>query len=154
MAPPPLVFDFIGIVFEAILYGKYLFNTVQNVSWALCHLGLYCLIYGLYWRIQLRRADRWKGVLLYALTANFILCTAYFIINIIQVQFFISVSSYLQDILLFSSRFPGVQLIFESIDRSGEWKFIDTCCSMDDHCKQCTIYRHRFHFRINIGERY
>lgn len=101
MAPPPLVFDFIGIVFEAILYGEYLFNTVQNVSWALCHLGLYCLIYGLYWRIQLKRADRWKGVLLYALTANFILCTAYFIINIIQVQFFISVSSYLQDILLF-----------------------------------------------------
>jgi len=70
----PLVFDFIGMVFTAILYG------------------LYCLIFGLYWRIQLRRADRWKGILLYALTINFILCTMYFIIGIIQVQFFITMS--------------------------------------------------------------
>jgi len=72
MAPPPLVYDFLGIVFQAILYG------------------LYCLIFGLYWRIQLKRADRWKGILLYALTTNFILCTMYFIISIIQVQFFIT----------------------------------------------------------------
>ena len=55
-------------------------------------VGLYCLIFGLYWRIQLKRADRWKGVLLYALTANFILCTAFFIITIIQTQFEITVS--------------------------------------------------------------
>jgi len=72
MAAPPLVFEFIGIVFTAILYG------------------LYCLIFGLYWRIQLKRAERSKGILLYALTTNFILCTAYFIIGIIQVQFLIT----------------------------------------------------------------
>jgi len=72
MAAPPLVFQFIGIVFTAILYG------------------LYCLIFGLYWRIQLKRAERSKGVLLYALTTNFILCTAYFVIGIIQVQFLIT----------------------------------------------------------------
>jgi len=74
MAAPPLVFDFIGIVFTAILYG------------------LYCLIFGLYWRIQLKRADRWKGVFIYALTLSFILCTAYFIIGIIQVQFLITMA--------------------------------------------------------------
>ena len=59
---------------------------------ALLIIGLYCLIFGLYWRIQLKRADIWKGVLLYALTVNFILCTAYFILSIIQVQFEITVS--------------------------------------------------------------
>jgi len=72
MAAPPLVFDFIGVVFTAILYG------------------FYCLIFGLYLRIQLKRADRLKGILLYALTLSFILCTAYFIITIIQVQFLIT----------------------------------------------------------------
>ena len=55
-------------------------------------LGTYCLLFGLYWRIQLKRANRWKGVFFYALTANFILCTAYFIISIILVQFYITVS--------------------------------------------------------------
>jgi len=54
--------------------------------------GLYCLIFGIYWKIQLRRADRWKGVLLYMLTVNFILCSAYFIIFIIQTQFDITMS--------------------------------------------------------------
>jgi len=72
MAAPPLVFNVVGIVFTAILYG------------------LYCLIFGLYWRIQFKRADRWNSVLLYALTASFILCTAYFIIDIIQVQLIIT----------------------------------------------------------------
>ena len=50
------------------------------------------MIFGLYWRIQLKRSDRWKGILLYPLTASFILCTAYFIIAIVQVQDSINVS--------------------------------------------------------------
>jgi len=79
MAPPPLVFNYIGVVFTAILYG------------------LYCLIFGLYWRIQLKRTDRWKGVLLYPLTASFLLCTAYFIISIIQLQFVITMSVLQED---------------------------------------------------------
>jgi len=83
---PPLVFDFIGIVFTAILYG------------------LYCLIFGLYWQIQLKRADRWKGILLYALTVNFILCTMYFIIGIIQVQFRITM-----EVLNETSLIPAVE---------------------------------------------
>jgi len=61
--------------------------------------GLYCLIFGLYWRIQLRRADRWKGVFFYALTVEFILCTAYFIITIIQDQFFITMAVLNEDSL-------------------------------------------------------
>jgi hypothetical protein len=55
-------------------------------------IGFYCLLFGIYWRIQIKKADRWKGVFFYALTANFILCTAYFIIFIIMVQFYITVS--------------------------------------------------------------
>ena len=72
-------------------------------------LGLYCMIFGLYWQIQLRRADRWKGVLLYALNTNFILCTAFFIIAIIQVQFDITVSH----IQFMTPDMSGIQLIFE-----------------------------------------
>lgn len=90
----PLVFNFIGIVFAAILYGKYTLHSVQNIQMTSgCPvIGLYCIIFGLYLQIQLKRTDRWKGVLLYPLTACFILCTAYFIIAIIQVQFDITVS--------------------------------------------------------------
>jgi hypothetical protein len=58
-------------------------------------IGIYCLLFGVYyWRIgvQLKKADRWTGVFFYALTASFILCTAYFIIVIISVQFEITVS--------------------------------------------------------------
>jgi len=68
---PPLVFEFIGTVLTAILYG------------------FYCVIFSLYWQIKLKpdRADRLKGVLLYAITVNFILCTAFFILTIIETQF-------------------------------------------------------------------
>jgi hypothetical protein len=62
-------------------------------------IGLYCLIFGFYWRIQLRRADRWKGVFFYALTVEFILCTVYFIITIIQDQFFITMAVLNEDSL-------------------------------------------------------
>ena len=64
-------------------------------------IGLYCLIFGLYWRIQLKRTERRKGVLLYALTVNFILCTAYFIVDIIGVQFFITVSLIYKSYIIF-----------------------------------------------------
>jgi hypothetical protein len=67
--------------------------SVQTTSERSVILGIYCVIFGLYWRIQLKRTDRWKGILLYPLTASFILCTAYFIITIVQVQYSISVSS-------------------------------------------------------------
>ena len=88
--PAPLVFDFIGSVFTAILYGKYWYCLGLDDKRTL--LGFYCMIFGLYWRIQLKRVDRWKGVLLYPLTAIFILCTVYFIIITIQTQFLITVS--------------------------------------------------------------
>ena len=55
-------------------------------------VGLYCMIFGLYWQIKIKRADRLKGVLLYAITVNFILCTAFFILTIIETQFNITVS--------------------------------------------------------------
>jgi len=69
MAAPPLVFEFIGLVLTAILYGPY------------------CVIFVLYWRIKLKRGDRLKGVLLYAINVNFILCTVIFILAIIETQF-------------------------------------------------------------------
>ena len=55
-------------------------------------IGLYCMIFGLYLQIKIKRADRLKGVLFYAITFNFILCTAFFILTIIETQFNITVS--------------------------------------------------------------
>ena len=97
MAAPPVVFPFIGIVFTAILYGK-LSNNIQfrwqvNVTVIrFCLIGLYCAIFALYWKIQLKRAYRRKSLPFYALSVNFILCSMYFIISTIQVQFDINVS--------------------------------------------------------------
>ena len=95
-AATPVVFDFLGIVFTAILYGKYCTiqhsNQMTKVTERLV-LGIYCVIFGLYWRIQLKRVDRRrKGVLPYALIAIFILCTAYFIIAAVQFKFYMIVS--------------------------------------------------------------
>ena len=103
-------------------------------------IGLYCLIFGLYWQIQVKRADRWKGVLLYALTTNFILCTIYFIICIIQVQFFISVSYILLQVGYYclhvmTPNMSAVQLIFEFADRGGERNFTRIRCGLDGHRK-------------------
>ena len=109
---------------------------------ALAAIGLYCLIFGLYWRIQVKRADRWKGVLLYALTTNFILCTMYFIFSIIQVQFLISVSYILQvgnycsdvmHVMTPDSDMSGIQLIFEFAECSAERNYIHIRCGSDDH---------------------
>ena len=127
---------------------------VQTISERI-FIGVYCLIFGLYWRIQLKRTDRWKGVLLYPLTASFILCTAYFIISIIQVQFLITVShlqvvNYCSDVM--APNLSGVQLIFEFPDSPAERHFIGTHLSLDDHRRKCTIYCHRLHLTINIGE--
>ena len=92
-------------------------------------IGLYCLIFGIYWRIQLKRAERWKGVLLYALTANFILVTAYLILAIIEFQFMITVS-YIQIVYYYSdvvaSNMSGIQLILEFSGCRAERRFIAT----------------------------
>ena len=90
-------------------------------------IGFYCLVFGIYWRIQLKRIDRWKGVFFYALTVTFILCTSYFVILIIQVQFNITVSHIqvvycCSDIL--APNMSGVQLIFEFLDVRAEHKII------------------------------
>ena len=39
--------------------------------------GFYCVIFVLYLQIQFKRKDEYKGILFYALSANFVLCTAY-----------------------------------------------------------------------------
>lgn len=88
-------------------------TTTSEHKW---YIGIYCMIFGLYWRIQLKRTDRWKGVLLYPLTLSFILCTAYFVIDIVQVQDWISVS-HLQVVKLsvqmsWLPNMNGVQLTF------------------------------------------
>lgn len=88
-------------------------------------IGFYCLIFSLYWRIQLKRLNRWRCKFFYALTINFILSTAYFIILIIQVQFKINVSHmqvlyHCSDVVVPN----GVQLIFELLDVRAERQFM------------------------------
>ena len=121
-------------------------STVQSLVQMTCeHLskGLYCLLFGYFWRIQLRKANRWRGVVFfYALTVNFILCTAYFIITIITVQFLITVSHKRVDIIVQISWLPmsfmnDVQLIFElpRVDVCAERVFIGIRLELDDHRK-------------------
>ena len=131
-------------------------------------IGIYCVIFGLYCQIQIKRADRRRnGVLLYALIANFILCTAYFIDSTVQVKFKIVVSHILHVIVLYycsdimhvrvwimAPNVNGVQLIFDS-ELPGiraDRRFICSRCVLDGQRSRCTIYRHRLHFTINIGE--
>jgi len=65
-------------------------HLIQTIEHPL--IGIYCVIFSLYLGIQFKRANPWKGVLLYALTLNFILCTAYCVVNVVQLQFSIGVS--------------------------------------------------------------
>ena len=97
-------------------------------------IGLYCLIFGLYWRIQLKRANLWKGVVFYAVTANFILCTVFFIISIIRVQFLITVSHiqvlyYCSDVMA-----PNMSLNIEFPVVRAERNFIVFRYGLDDYC--------------------
>jgi len=89
-------------------------------------IGLYCAIFGLYWRIKLKRADRLKGLILYAINVNFILCTAFFIFAIIQTQFDITVS--------YIYSMSGVQLIFEFSGSGAGHSFIGFRFELDDYC--------------------
>ena len=92
--------------------------------------GVYCLIFGLYLQIQLKRTGQWKGVFPYAITASFILCTAYLTILIIQDQFEITVS-YIQVVhycpCVMAPNISDVQLIFEFPDSGVEWRLIRIC---------------------------
>jgi hypothetical protein len=95
--------------------------------------GLYCLLFGIYLRIQFKtRPGRSsaKGVLFYALTAIFILCTAYFVVDVIGVQLYITVSHihwqavhYCSDVMT-PNMSGGVQLIFEFPDVRAERRLI------------------------------
>jgi hypothetical protein len=80
-------------------------------------------MFGIYWHIKLKRADRLNGILLYALTANFILCTAYFVIDIIETQFIITVS-HIQVVHhssdLMAPNMSDIQLTFEFLDECAE----------------------------------
>jgi len=111
---PPLVFEFIGVVFTAVLYG------------------LYCLIFGLYLQIQLKRTGRWKGVIQYALIASFILCTAYLILVIIQVQFDITMSVLNEDSLQSADNWLGIanNAIYTAIDFISQLILLYRCWIM------------------------
>ena len=114
----PLIFDYIGVTFTAIFYGKFSSNVRFKVTSEHHVIGIYCLIFSLYWRIQFKKADRWRRItFFYALTLNFLLCTAYFIIAIMLVQFYINVS-HIQAVL--ASNMIVVQLIFDFPDGRAE----------------------------------
>jgi hypothetical protein len=115
----PLVFEFIGIVFTAILYGKCTIQHLIKMS-ERSVIGFYCVIFGLYWRIQLKNADRRRnGILPYALIAIFILCTAYFINSTVQFKIYINVSHIkVVYYCLVTPNMNGVQLIFEISTRN------------------------------------
>ena len=67
--------DLIGAMLECIFYGTR--DPILETDLLNILPGVYCVIVVLYLQIQFKRKDEYKGILLYAFTANFILCTAY-----------------------------------------------------------------------------
>ena len=54
--------------------------------------------------------------------------------------------------LMAPNMMSGVQLIFEFLGAHGERWFIGNRWELDGYLKQCTIYRYRLQYTINIGE--
>ena len=102
-------------------------HLVHTLTSKRCRIGIYCVIFSLYWRIQFKKADRWRPIVfIYAHTVNFFLCTAYFIIAIMLVQFYINVSRiqavyYFSDVVhVMAPNMIVVELIFDFPDSRAE----------------------------------
>ena len=81
---------FIGFMLESICYGKHCRrqHLVQTLTFNRRLIGIYCVIFAAFVRIQLKRTNntRSKALLLYLVTANFIACTAYLAVDVIASQ--------------------------------------------------------------------
>ena len=81
----PLV-SFIGFTLESICYGK---NRSKTAFYSDTDhfVGIYCVIFAAFLRIRVKRKHNGsKPALLYLITANFSVCTAYLAVDVIASQ--------------------------------------------------------------------
>lgn len=93
MALSVLEASFIGTVFEGIIYGKYYFHDITNLPTnpLISSVGLYCVVFILYIRIHTRKEIFDRNLLVYPLSALFVLCTVFFALDFTE-QFLTIVS--------------------------------------------------------------
>ena len=78
--------SFIGFMLESICYGKNR-SPIETLTIKRRPVGIYCMIFAAYVRIQLKRKHNGsKATVLYLITANFIVCTAYLAVDVIANQ--------------------------------------------------------------------
>ena len=115
----------------AILYGKYCHRLKHfHVVWTLV-AGFYCLLFGLYWRIQLTRADRLKNF--FFMRSLLISFSPRRIYQIFQVQFNITVSTSRTEPSDMSPNSCSMRLIFEFVGLRAEPRFIGTRWGLVGH---------------------
>ena len=76
---------FIGTVLEGIFYGNvnydiYRFSILQFIS----SLGLYCIIFVLYFRVHASKKCDGRNILVYPITSLFLLCSTFFALDYTQ----------------------------------------------------------------------
>ena len=76
--------SFIGTVLEGIFYGNlnyiYRFLMLQFIS----SLGLYCIIFLLYFRVHALKKCDGRNILVYPITSLFLLCSTFFALDYTQ----------------------------------------------------------------------
>ena len=85
--------SFIGTVLEGVCYGKlcYTISIYGACLQFISSLGLYCIVFILYIRVQASKRCEDKNILIYPITTLFVLCTIFFALDFTQ-DYFIVVS--------------------------------------------------------------
>ena len=61
-------------------------HLVQTLTFNRGPIGIYCMIFAAFVRIQLKRTSNKSKPLLYLVTANFVACTAYLAVDVIATR--------------------------------------------------------------------
>ena len=81
--------NFLGIVLEGLFYGNlYYIYDVSPISDSdfefISSLGLYCIIFILYLKVQTSKKCNDRSLLIYPISSLFVLCTAFFAVDLTQ----------------------------------------------------------------------
>ena len=83
----PLTFiqsNFLGTVFEGVFYGNLYYIYDVSIPQFISSLGLYCVIFFLYFQVHKSKKCDDRSLLIYPISSLFLLCTAYFAIDLTQ----------------------------------------------------------------------
>jgi hypothetical protein len=85
--------SFIGTVIESVFYGKLYYIYDVPMLQFISSLGLYCIVFFLYFRVHTSKKCDDKSILIYRITSLFVLCTAFFALDFTQEYFKLTVVS-------------------------------------------------------------